>query len=290
MAHKQNCQRSAELDDETSTDLTSTVDSFKGILTGGHGQHRTTKLGFGGLPQGAPPPAPIITFCELYLSSAHDKRNGDFTTLRRNFDPLDTAITPATLRASVGDQDDRSTAALVMLEKKPHHTDGAGNHHAGLHSIWRYVRDLATSLQSDDHIFAFTGDVQDRNLPTTLELPADTFHPATPSSRQGAYGSHKLWPPCSAPTPPMLQVVDMPNPHNVGQGLSDVRYCAPIPFCYFQHYLRSLMPREAFEVVHTDIVTNGDLNWVLPFLCFLTFTCQRLCHPRREHPEGGKRR
>jgi hypothetical protein len=77
-------------------------------------------------------------------------------------------------------------------------------------------------------------------------------------------------------TDPLLQMVDTPpNPHDVGQGLSDVRYCAPVPFCYFHHYLRPLTPREAFEVVYTDIVANGDLDWALPFLHFLAFACQR---------------
>jgi hypothetical protein len=75
-------------------------------------------------------------------------------------------------------------------------------------------------------------------------------------------------------TNPNLAVLGAFNNHDAGTELIQSRNSVPVPHRYMRHFIQGpMMPRQAWEIVRQDIITNNDVGPCAPLFNFLRLAC-----------------
>jgi hypothetical protein len=162
---------------------------------------------------------------------------------------LPPVVAPNDLFVQLGCQEAASTKAFLLLEQDP--TDPIIQGQVGCyHSSKQYHQGLGQPPnQWTDQVFAFMGDVQHRNAPTTVEVPNTVFQ------RVGHGAAVRVFSPeviilMLLANPTMLAVY-APQDFDPGWIPTITRYSFPVPFQYVHLFLDgSLSPRDAFILVY----------------------------------------
>jgi hypothetical protein len=120
----------------------------------------------------AAPPAPFSSFRELYLDNSCNEDHGDTTPLMMSFQSnLTPIVAPNNLFIQLGGEEAASTKAFLLLEQDPVQPFKVKSD-----VTKQYLQGLGQPPnQWTDQVFAFMGDVQHRNAPTTIEVPNTVF-------------------------------------------------------------------------------------------------------------------
>jgi hypothetical protein len=233
------------------------------------------------VPPAPPAPAPIASFRELYLDSSKDEDGGNPTSIMNVFDPAHVVAAPAALYDAVLREDDLTTKAFLCLEQDPAQPNRQGTVTI-IYGVKQYRHPLGQPANDwTDRVFAFTGDVLNRNAPTSVELGPAMFHLIAGAAALRVYTAETINLLLAAD--PTVVAIDCPDVMNPGWEDVRCRRCFPIPFQYVAPFLaRSLPPRDAFISVFQTATSLAQVNTVRPLLRWLA-----VCLTRDENLPAG---
>jgi hypothetical protein len=223
----------------------------------------------------AAPPAPFLSFRELYHDNTRDEDRGDPAPLMNTFDPNSPpVIAPNELFALLGREESSSTKSFLLLEQDPA-TPNIQGQVGCFHGSKQYRQGLGQPAnQWTDRVFAFTGDVQHRNAPTTVEIPNTVFQRVAHGAAVRIFRPEVLI--LMLLADPTMLAVDSPQDFDPGWIATITRYSFPVPFQYVHLFLDStLTPRDAFILVYQSAVAKGQVDIIRPLLNWLSLGLTR---------------
>jgi hypothetical protein len=213
--------------------------------------------------------APLVSFREIYLDSTNDEDRGNPAPLMATFYPAHVVAQPAALYEALLGEDDTSTKAFLCLEQ-----DDANPGTQGVISAVYGIRQYRQALgqppnQWSDRVFGFTGDVLNRNAPSSVELGTTMFHLVANGAGLRIYTPETMN--LILASDPTIKAVDIPIATT--PGWETVRCCRlyPVPFSFVAPFLtRSLTPREAFVSIYQTAISLGQVDAIRSLLQWLS--------------------
>jgi hypothetical protein len=191
------------------------------------------------------------------------------------FDPNSPpVIAPNELFAQLGREESASTKAFLLLEQilaTPNIQGQVGCYHGSK----QYRQGLGQPPnQWTDRVFAFMGNVQHRNAPTTVEVPNTVFQQVAHGAAVQIFRPEVLI--LMLLADPTMLAVDTPQDFDPGWIATITRYSIPVPFQYVHLFLDgSLSPRDAFILVYQSAVAKGQVDIIRPLLNWLSLGLTR---------------
>jgi hypothetical protein len=176
------------------------------------------------------------------------------------FNPAHIVAAPGTLYETLLGEDDMLTKAFVCLEQN-NAAPGSQGVVSIIYSIWQYHQALGQPPNpSSDRVFGFTGNVLNKNAPTSVELSPVIFHLVVNDTDMQIY------------TPETMNLILASGSTIEAVDMGVRCHCLyPVPFLYMAPFLTwSLTPRVAFIALYQQTAIHlGQVDAIRSLLWWL---------------------